>query len=107
MRDETARSTRQPERVRHLRSADAGDLVPVPVRVEDWKHDAFVHRDFAPLIDDAASGALASTASTLLSPFAPIAWDRKRATALFGFDYAIESICLRTSANRITSYCRY
>ncbi|MDR3098207.1 MAG: winged helix DNA-binding domain-containing protein [Paraburkholderia sp.] len=68
--------------------ADAGELVPV--RVEDWKHDAFVHRDFAPLIGDATSGALASTATTLLSPFDPIVWDRKRATALFGFDYAIE-----------------
>ncbi|MFD1560660.1 winged helix-turn-helix domain-containing protein [Paraburkholderia silviterrae] len=68
--------------------ADAGELVPV--RVEAWKHDAFVHRDFAPLIDDAASGALTSSATTLLSPFDPIVWDRKRATALFGFDYAIE-----------------
>ncbi|MFX1764594.1 crosslink repair DNA glycosylase YcaQ family protein [Paraburkholderia sp. A1RI-2L] len=68
--------------------ADAGELVPV--RVEDWKHDAFVHRDFAPLIDDAASGALASTATTLLSPFDPVVWERKRATALFSFDYAIE-----------------
>lgn len=49
-----------------------------------------MHRDFAPLIDDAASGALTSSATTLLSPFDPIVWDRKRATALFGFDYAIE-----------------
>jgi len=68
--------------------ADAGELVPV--RVEDWKHDAFVHRDFAPLIDAAASGTRVSTVTTLLSPFDPIVWDRKRATALFGFDYAIE-----------------
>ncbi|WP_415914465.1 winged helix-turn-helix domain-containing protein [Paraburkholderia sp. J67] len=68
--------------------ADAGDLIPV--RVEGWKPDAFVHRDHAPLIDSAASGALASTVTTLLSPFDPVIWDRKRAMALFGFDYAIE-----------------
>jgi uncharacterized protein len=80
--------------------ADAGKLVPV--RVEDWKHDAFVHRDFAPLIDDAANGALASTVTTLLSPFDPIVWDRKRATALFGFDYAIE--CYLPSHKRKYGY---
>jgi uncharacterized protein YcaQ len=68
--------------------ADAGELIPV--RVEGWKPDAFVHRDHAPLIDAAAGGALASTVTTLLSPFDPVVWDRKRAVALFGFDYAIE-----------------
>jgi len=68
--------------------ADAGELQPV--RVEGWKHDAFVHRDFVPLTGDAASGKLASTVTTLLSPFDPVIWDRKRATALFDFDYAIE-----------------
>ncbi len=68
--------------------ADAGELVPV--RVEGWKHDAFVHREFAPLIGEAASGALASTVTTLLSPFDPVVWDRRRATTLFDFDYAIE-----------------
>lgn len=68
--------------------ADAGELVPA--RVEGWKHDAFVHRDYATLADDAANGTLASTVTTLLSPFDPVVWDRKRAVALFDFDYAIE-----------------
>ncbi|MEM5326644.1 crosslink repair DNA glycosylase YcaQ family protein [Paraburkholderia sp. JHI2823] len=80
--------------------ADAGELLPV--RVEGWKHDAFVHRDYAALIDDAASGTLASTVTTLLSPFDPVVWDRKRALALFDFDYAIE--CYLPAAKRKYGY---
>ena len=80
--------------------ADAGELLPV--RVEGWKHDAFVHRNYAALIDDAASGRLASTVTTLLSPFDPVVWDRKRALALFDFDYAIE--CYLPAARRKYGY---
>lgn len=80
--------------------ADAGELLPV--RVEGWKHDAFVHRALAPLITEAASGKLASTVTTLLSPFDPVIWDRKRATALFDFDYAIE--CYLPAAKRKYGY---
>ena len=68
--------------------ADAGELLPV--RVDGWKQDTFVHRELAPLIDDATSGRLASTVTTVLSPFDPVVWDRKRAAALFDFDYVIE-----------------
>ncbi|PCE23507.1 hypothetical protein BWP39_27900 [Paraburkholderia acidicola] len=68
--------------------ADAGELLPV--RVDGWKQDTFVHREFVPLIDDATSGRLASTVTTVLSPFDPVVWDRKRAAALFDFDYVIE-----------------
>ncbi|PVX71055.1 winged helix-turn-helix domain-containing protein [Paraburkholderia unamae] len=80
--------------------ADAGELLPV--RVEGWKQDAFVHRDFAALIGDAANGTLASTATTLLSPFDPVVWDRKRAVALFDFDYAIE--CYLPASKRKYGY---
>jgi len=80
--------------------ADAGELQPV--RVEGWKHEAFVHRDYATLIDDAASGKLASTVTTLLSPFDPVVWDRKRAVALFDFDYAIE--CYLPASKRKYGY---
>ncbi|WP_081771977.1 winged helix-turn-helix domain-containing protein [Paraburkholderia nodosa] len=80
--------------------ADAGELLPV--RVEGWKHDAFVHREHAALIDDAASGKLASTVTTLLSPFDPVVWDRKRALALFDFDYAME--CYVPAAKRKFGY---
>ncbi|CAG9247051.1 winged helix DNA-binding domain-containing protein YcaQ [Paraburkholderia unamae] len=80
--------------------ADAGELLPA--RVEGWKQDAFVHRDFAALIGDAANGTLASTATTLLSPFDPVVWDRKRAVALFDFDYAIE--CYLPASKRKYGY---
>lgn len=80
--------------------ADAGELVPV--RVEGWKPDAFVYRDHAPLIEAAANGALASTVTTLLSPFDPVVWDRKRAVTLFDFDYAIE--CYTPAAKRQYGY---
>ncbi|PHV12521.1 winged helix-turn-helix domain-containing protein [Chitinimonas sp. BJB300] len=68
--------------------AEAGELIPV--RIEAWQHDAFVHKDLAPLLDEAIAGTLQSTVTTLLSPFDPVVWDRKRASELFDFDYRIE-----------------
>ncbi|QDQ27159.1 winged helix-turn-helix domain-containing protein [Chitinimonas arctica] len=68
--------------------ADSGELIPV--RLESASHDAFVHRDLAPLLDKAVAGELQSTVTTLLSPFDPVVWDRKRAAELFDFDYRIE-----------------
>lgn len=80
--------------------ADEGELVPV--RVDGWKQDTFVHRDVAPLMDDASQGSVASTVTTVLSPFDPVVWDRKRALALFDFDYAIE--CYVPAAKRKYGY---
>ncbi|EYC51927.1 hypothetical protein AZ34_13235 [Hylemonella gracilis str. Niagara R] len=68
--------------------ADEGELTPV--RIEGWKHDAFVHADLVPLLAQAEAGDLVSTVSTLLSPFDPVVWDRKRAVELFDFDYRLE-----------------
>ncbi|QCP53904.1 winged helix-turn-helix domain-containing protein [Trinickia violacea] len=80
--------------------ADAGEVIPV--RVEGWKEDVFVSRELEPLIDDAANSRVRSTVTTLLSPFDPVVWDRKRATALFDFDYAIE--CYTPAAKRKFGY---
>ncbi|RKE37250.1 hypothetical protein B0G76_3492 [Paraburkholderia sp. BL23I1N1] len=80
--------------------ADQGELIPV--QVEGWKQDTFVRHDFAPMIDDAATGKLVSTVTTVLSPFDPVVWDRKRAAALFDFDYAIE--CYTPAAKRKYGY---
>jgi uncharacterized protein len=94
------RLPRRPYRDELHALADQGELIPV--QVEGWKQDTFVHRDFAPMIDDAASGKLASTVTTVLSPFDPVVWDRKRAAALFDFDYAIE--CYTPAAKRKYGY---
>ncbi len=80
--------------------ADEGELEQV--RVEGWKQDTFVHREFAPMIDEAADSSLASTVTTVLSPFDPVVWDRKRVAALFDFDYAIE--CYTPAAKRKYGY---
>jgi uncharacterized protein YcaQ len=94
------RLPRRPYRDELHALADAGELIPV--QVEGWKQDTFVHRDFAPMLDDAASGKLASTVTTVLSPFDPVVWDRKRAAELFDFDYAIE--CYTPAAKRKYGY---
>ena len=68
--------------------ADAGDLIPVAI--EDWKEPAYVHRSLEALLPAAEADTLRSTVTTLLSPFDPVVWDRRRASTLFGFDYTIE-----------------
>lgn len=80
--------------------ADAGELLPV--QIEGWQHGAFVHRDLAPLLADAEADKLQSTVTTLLSPFDPVVWDRKRASELFDFDYRIE--CYTPSEKRVYGY---
>ncbi|MDF3085054.1 winged helix-turn-helix domain-containing protein [Burkholderia sola] len=70
------------------RLAEAGDLIPV--QIDDWKEPAYVHRSLDALLPAAAADTLRSTVTTLLSPFDPVVWDRRRASTLFGFDYTIE-----------------
>jgi len=58
--------------------------------VDEWDDPVYVHPDHAPLLADAAAGALAPTLTTILSPFDPVVWDRRRAQELFNFDYRLE-----------------
>lgn len=80
--------------------ADAGELLPV--RIEGWLHDAFVHRDLLPMLEQAQTGRLKATRTGLLSPFDPVVWDRKRAAELWNFDYRIE--CYTPAAKRTYGY---
>jgi uncharacterized protein YcaQ len=75
-----------PERLEKL--AQEGLLLQV--EVEGFEGTAYVHPDRVDLIEKAASGNLEPTRTTLLSPFDPLVWDRRRARELFGFDYTIE-----------------
>lgn len=70
-------------------AARAGELLAVTLEGSD--EPAYVHRDNRSLMERAAEGALASTVTTLLSPFDPVVSNRARARELFGFDYRIET----------------
>lgn len=58
--------------------------------VNDWDDPVYVHPDHAELLHSAAAGTLAPTLTTILSPFDPVVWDRRRALELFNFDYRLE-----------------
>jgi len=65
-----------------------GEVMRVEVR--GWDKPAYVHRAHAELLERAAAGRLRAGHTTLLSPFDPVVWDRRRVRELFGFDYTLE-----------------
>jgi uncharacterized protein YcaQ len=73
---------------------DAGALAAqgalLRARVAGWDAPVYIHPDHLELAHRAQAGTLAPTTTTLLSPFDPIVWDRRRALELFGFDYRLE-----------------
>ena len=58
--------------------------------VAGWDDAVYVHAGHGELMRAAAAGKLAPTLTTILSPFDPVVWDRRRALELFGFDYRLE-----------------
>jgi uncharacterized protein YcaQ len=54
----------------------------IPVGVEGWKQEAYLHKN--------AKRARKAGGTALLSPFDPMVWERSRAERLFGFHYRIE-----------------
>jgi uncharacterized protein YcaQ len=72
------------------------------VDVAGWKEPAYVHADNAGLIERAATGRIRPRHTTLLSPFDPLVWDRRRALATFDFDYRLE--CYTPAPKRVYGY---
>lgn len=54
----------------------------VPVRVRNWRQEAYLHKDARP--------GRRHGGATLLSPFDPLVWHRPRTERLFGFRYRLE-----------------
>ncbi|MFA9216962.1 MAG: winged helix-turn-helix domain-containing protein [Sphingomonadaceae bacterium] len=71
-------------------------------RVAGWDDPVYIHPEHAQLAAAAAAGTLAPTLTTILSPFDPVVWDRRRAQELFGFDYRLE--CYTPAAKRVHGY---
>jgi len=70
--------------------------------VDGWRDPVYVHPDHATLAQQAADGALTATLTTVLSPFDPVVWDRRRALELFDFDYRLE--CYTPAHKRVHGY---
>ena len=83
-----------------LLAALVDDGALVPARVAGWTHDVFVDAALVAWLDRASG--VNSSVTTLLSPFDPVVWDRKRVSALFDFDYRIE--CYTPAPKRVHGY---
>ncbi|MBV8634797.1 MAG: YcaQ family DNA glycosylase, partial [Burkholderiaceae bacterium] len=72
------------------------------VKVDGWDVPGYIHPELRPWAEAAADGQLQPGVTTLLSPFDPVVWDRRRAQELFGFDYRLE--CYTPEAKRRYGY---
>ena len=93
----TARVRSRPD-PEHL--ADEGALLRA--EVEGWSAPVYIHPAQRALAEAAAGGKLKPTLTTLLSPFDPVVWDRKRALEMFNFDYRLE--CYTPEPKRVYGY---
>jgi uncharacterized protein YcaQ len=83
---------RQPKKAitQHL-EALASEGALLRIEVEGFRGAAYIHPDQMHLLEKAASiSNHEPTLTTLLSPFDPLVWDRRRVRELFDFDYTIE-----------------
>ena len=62
----------------------------LPVDVEGWQEQAFIHRDDLPLLEAIKAGAHEPELTVFLTPFDNLFWDRDRDIMLWDFFYRIE-----------------
>ncbi|QHA85844.1 winged helix-turn-helix domain-containing protein [Serratia rhizosphaerae] len=62
----------------------------LPIKVAQLSGDFYLHHSLAEALPLAEQNKLRSRVTTLLSPFDPVVWDRRRALELFNFDYRLE-----------------
>ena len=67
-----------------------GEGLLLRCEVEGWEVPGYIHPDHAQLARRAMRGAVRHDATTLLSPFDPVVWDRARLLDLWDFHYRIE-----------------
>jgi len=79
-----------------------GDGSLLKATVEGWDQPVYIHPAHRELALAAADGSLKPSMTSLLSPFDPVVWDRKRALELFDFDYRLE--CYTPEAKRNYGY---
>lgn len=60
------------------------------VNIDGLEGEFYVHQSLAAELALAEQGKLKSSVTSLLSPFDPVVWDRRRALELFDFDYRLE-----------------
>jgi uncharacterized protein len=89
-------------RPRHDPEALATEGALLKAEIEGWNEPVYIHPAQRELAEAAADGKLKPTLTTLLSPFDPVVWDRKRALELFNFDYRLE--CYTPEPKRVYGY---
>ncbi|MBI9046183.1 MAG: YcaQ family DNA glycosylase [Anaerolineaceae bacterium] len=74
----------------------------ISIDIQGWESAGLIHHSKTNLLEQAQTGQLLPTLSTLLSPFDPLIWDRKRTREIFDFEFSLE--CYLPKAKRKYGY---